>query len=64
MAYSDYGGYAYRNGERVRERSDYTITPDGGDGYRENTGTIAISKFPLACWPNTSEDDWCGEWRS
>lgn len=32
MAYSDYGGYAYRNGERVEERSDFTITPDGGFG--------------------------------
>jgi hypothetical protein len=29
MAYSDYGGYAYRNGERVVERSDATITPKG-----------------------------------
>ena len=29
MAYSDYGGYAYRNGERVEERSDATISPDG-----------------------------------
>lgn len=29
MAYSDYGGYAYKNGERVEERSDYTIRPDG-----------------------------------
>lgn len=29
MAYSDYGGYAYRNGKRVVERSDATITPDG-----------------------------------
>ena len=29
MAYSDYGGYAYRNGERVDDRSDATITPDG-----------------------------------
>jgi hypothetical protein len=29
MAYSDYGGYAYRNGIRVPERSDYTINPDG-----------------------------------
>ena len=29
MAYSDYGGYAYRNGERVEDRSDYTIMPDG-----------------------------------
>jgi hypothetical protein len=25
MAYSDYGGYAYRNGVRVDERSDFTI---------------------------------------
>ncbi len=32
MAYSDYGGYAYRNGERVLERSDWTLTPDGGFG--------------------------------
>jgi|GEM_PF-769254 len=32
MAYSDYGGYAYRNGARVEERSDFTITPDGGFG--------------------------------
>ena len=30
MAYSDYGGYVYRNGERVEERSDWTFTPDGG----------------------------------
>lgn len=29
MAYSDYGGYAYRNGKRVEERSDATITPQG-----------------------------------
>lgn len=29
MAYSDYGGYAYRNGVRVVERSDATITPEG-----------------------------------
>jgi len=29
MAYSDYGGYAYRNGKRVEERSDCTITPNG-----------------------------------
>lgn len=29
MAYSDYGGYGYRNGVRVEDRSDYTIMPDG-----------------------------------
>lgn len=29
MAYSDYGGYAYRDGVRVVERSDCLITPDG-----------------------------------
>lgn len=29
MAYSDYGGYAYRNGKRVESRSDATISPDG-----------------------------------
>lgn len=29
MAYSDYGGYVYRNGRRVVERSDCTITPEG-----------------------------------
>lgn len=29
MAYSDYGGYAHRNGERIVERSDCTITPEG-----------------------------------
>lgn len=28
MAYSDYGGYAYRNGERVEDRSDAVIRPD------------------------------------
>ena len=26
MAYSDYGGYAYKNGKRVVERSDAVIT--------------------------------------
>jgi hypothetical protein len=29
MAYSDYGGYAYKNGERVVERSDAVLTPEG-----------------------------------
>lgn len=29
MAYSDYGGYAYRNGSRIEDRSDATITPEG-----------------------------------
>jgi hypothetical protein len=29
MAYSDYGGYAYRNGERVEERSDAVLTTEG-----------------------------------
>mgnify|MGYP006871978404 CR=1 FL=1 len=29
MAYSDYGGYAYRNGVRVEFRSDAVIKPDG-----------------------------------
>ena len=29
MAYSDYGGYAYRNGQRVIERSDAVLSPDG-----------------------------------
>ncbi len=32
MAYSDYGGYAFRNGERVEDRSDFVLTPDGGFG--------------------------------
>ncbi len=39
MAYSDYGGYAYRNGVRVEERSDATITPEG-----DTFGTPG-------CWP-------------
>ena len=29
MAYSDYGGFGYRNGEKVIERSDAVLTPDG-----------------------------------
>lgn len=29
MSYSDYGGYAYRCGVRIEERSDCTIKPDG-----------------------------------
>ncbi len=29
MAYSDYGGYAYRNGARVEERSDAVLSPEG-----------------------------------
>lgn len=29
MAYSDYGGYAYRNGEHVLARSDTVLTPEG-----------------------------------
>lgn len=32
MSYSDYGGYAYRNGVRIESRSDCTITPEG-DAY-------------------------------
>jgi len=29
MAYSDYGGYAYRNGERMEKRSDAVLSPEG-----------------------------------
>ena len=29
MAYSDYGGYAYRNGSRVEDRSDAVLSPEG-----------------------------------
>jgi len=29
MAYSDYGGYAYKNGERIEERSDAVLSPEG-----------------------------------
>lgn len=29
MAYSNWGGYAYRNGKRIVERSDCTIDPNG-----------------------------------
>lgn len=29
MAYSDYGGYAYKNGNRVEERSDAVLSPEG-----------------------------------
>jgi hypothetical protein len=29
MSYSDYGGYGYRNGVKVVERSDAVLTPDG-----------------------------------
>lgn len=29
MAYSDYGGYGYRNGRRVDERSDAVLSPEG-----------------------------------
>lgn len=29
MAYSDYGGYAYKNGVRVVERSDAVLSPEG-----------------------------------
>ena len=33
MAYSSYGGMAYRNGVRVIERSDFVMGADGGKGY-------------------------------
>lgn len=29
MAYSDYGGYAYKNGKRIDERSDAVLSPEG-----------------------------------
>lgn len=29
MAYSDYGGYAYRNGLRIEARSDAVLSPEG-----------------------------------
>lgn len=29
MSYSDYGGYAYKNGERVEDRSDAVLSPAG-----------------------------------
>lgn len=50
MAYSDYGGYAYRNGVQVEERSDFTITPDGGFGTPG-----AYPGFALAAVGATSE---------
>jgi hypothetical protein len=28
MAYSDYGGYAFKNGERIESRSDAVLSPD------------------------------------
>lgn len=48
MAYSDYGGYAYRNGKRVKDRSDVTITPKG-DAY----GTPgSYPEFAQMKWPS------------
>lgn len=32
MSYSDYGGYAYKDGVHIEDRSDYTWTPEGGFG--------------------------------
>lgn len=32
------------------------------DQYTDGRDTITISRFPNAQWPNTSKDDWCGEW--
>lgn len=29
MAYSDYGGYAYKNGQRIEDRSDAVLSPAG-----------------------------------
>lgn len=37
MSYSDYGGYAFRDGVRVPERSDFTLLPDG-----ESFGTPGV----------------------
>ncbi len=47
MAYSDYGGYAYKNGEHIYARSDFTVTPDGGfesPGMFPGFGAIAAGK--------------------
>jgi hypothetical protein len=49
MSYSDYGGFAYRNGERVLERSDCAVGRDGGMGERARgiTGHAVLGEPPL-----------------
>jgi hypothetical protein len=32
----------------------------GGDGAH----TVSVTRFPHADWPNTHEEDWCGEYRN
>lgn len=46
MAYSDYGGYAYRNGDRIPDRSDAVITADMTNLGEEGAypGFVAIAK--------------------
>ena len=61
MGYSDYGGYAYRNGRRAEDRSDATITPEG-DTYGTpgsypglillNSGLPHDEVLKQASWPS------------
>lgn len=30
--------------------------------YGDNQDEITVSRFPNAQWPNTNENDWCGEY--
>ncbi len=43
MAYSDYGGFGYRNGEKVIERSDAVLTPEG----MKSTPGQCRQRYPL-----------------
>lgn len=56
MAYSDYGGYAYRNGTRVEDRSDCTITPEGDTfgtpGMWPGFASILLNKPEMRDWPS------------
>jgi len=52
MAYSDYGGYAYRNGERVEDRSDAVITPE-----LTNAGAPGVYPGFVAMGQGVSMDD-------
>lgn len=50
MAYSDYGGYAYRNGELTRERSDCSLTKNG-ETYHAllGDGKIRLGLYKQTC---------------
>lgn len=53
-------GHTYADCRRQPPQFDLSVHVRR-DGYDPVRDTVTVSRFPHARWPNTSKDDWCGE---